>query len=326
MAGPWSTDPADAGADAAENETIALLQEEIAHLENEIRMRDESAAAEHHAPRPDARQATRDEAWTLRMARLTDELAGRDETIALLHEQMRLSEDAEAASRAEWEQLHVWVQEVERRVAERGEPESDLRDELAAERRTIDALRQAGEKEQRSWEAQRQALVDEIERLRSRFTQVAGVSDATVAAVEVLEYENQRLRRAYDELARNAVPSHEVDAIVTELQAVRKERDTHALELQRALDDRKRERNESEAALNALRSQLARETLRRQEEQVKSATSLPVSGDPLLDPDQRIRAFREHLKEIHQDEAEQRMKRGLAARLSRLWHHTGPNA
>ena len=50
------------------------------------------------------------------------------------------------------------------------------------------------------------------------------------------------------------------------------------------------------------------ESLRRQEEHVKTAVAaapLPASKDPLLEADERIRAFREHLKEIHQDEAEQ---------------------
>ena len=38
----------------------------------------------------------------------------------------------------------------------------------------------------------------------------------------------------------------------------------------------------------------------------------------------RIRAFREHLKEIHTSETEQRAAAVLAARLSRLWRSTGP--
>jgi hypothetical protein len=326
MAEPWSTDAAGTTAGHADPDTIALLQEEIARLEDELRMRDEAAAAERHASRSEPRPKARDAAGEERIARLTDDLAGRDETIALLLEQMRLAEENEAASRAEWDQLNLWVQEVERRVAGRGEP--DLRGELEAERRGAEALRQAAEKEQRSWEVQRQSLVAEVERLRSKFTQVAGESDASVAAVQALEHENQQLREAYHDLARNVVPAHELDAIVTELQAVRKERDAIGQELQRIGDDRQRERNEHEAALNALRSQLARESLRRQEEHVKTAAALTPapSADPLLGADERIRAFREHLKEIHRDETEQRMKRGLAARLSRLWNHTGPNA
>jgi hypothetical protein len=326
MAEPWSTDPARATAGPDDNDTIALLQEEIARLEDEIRARDEAAAAERRELRRAATQPARDDAAERRIARLTEEIAGRDETIALLLEQARLAEEAEAASRAEWDQLNLWVQEVERRVAGRAEPSADVAAELEAARRTSDALRQSLERDQRSWEVQRAALVAEVERLRGKFTQVAGESDATIAALRALEHENQQLREAFHELSRTAVPSHEMDAIVAELQDVRRERDAAAQEAQRLRDDRQRQHNEHEAALNALRSQLARESQRRQEDHVKLAASLAVGGDPQLDPDQRIRAFREHLKEIHRDEADQRMKQGLVARLSRLWHHTGPGA
>jgi hypothetical protein len=330
MPEPWSTrtERSYDGPSGSDDDTITLLQEEIARLENELRMRDETAAMEREASRPDPRRHKDDEASERRFAQLGDELASREETIALLLEQIRLSDEAEAASRAEWEQLQRWVEEVECRVAERGEsePDTEIRDQLDAERRTSEALRQGAEKEQRSWDVQRQALVAEVERLRARFTEVAGESDTTVAAVRALEHENQELRTAYHELANSSYPSHEVDAIVVELQAVRKERDTLTQQVQRERDDRLREHNEHEAALNAIKSQITRESLRRQEEHVKTTAALPTSKDPLLEADERIRAFREHLKEIHQDEAEQRMKRTLAARLSRLWHHTGPNS
>ncbi len=257
-----------------------------------------------------------------RIAQLDKELATREETIALLLELARLADEAEAANRAEWEQLQNWVQEVERRVAEQSEPDAELRGELAAERRNSDLLRQSAEKEQRSGEVQRQALVAEVERLRARFTEVAGESDTSVAAVRALANENQELRDAYDALARDSVAASEMDACVADLQMVRKQHDALAHELKKLQDDRQRERIEHEANLNALRSQFARDSLRRQEEQVKSSGAVPASKESLLEADMRIRAFREHLKEIHHDETEQRMRRSLAARLSRLWNHT----
>ena len=42
-------------------------------------------------------------------------------------------------------------------------------------------------------------------------------------------------------------------------------------------------------------------------------------------PEDRIRALRAHLNEIHQNEAQERSQRRLSARLSRLWHRSGPN-
>jgi hypothetical protein len=306
----------------ADQETIALLEEEIARLEDEIRMRELAATAHDQDLEAYRGQPAHDEAAEERITQLGKELATREETIALLLEQTRLADEAEAASRAEWEQLHNWVQEVERRVAEQTDPGTDVRDQLAAERRNNELVRQAAEKEQRSWDVQRQALVAEVERLRARFTEVAGESDTSVAAVQALEYENRELREAYDVLTRNSVAEHEMEAIVAELRMVRDQHDGLAQELKKQEDDRQRERNEHEANLNALRSQLARDSLRRQEEHLKSTGAVPASKESLLEADMRIRAFREHLKEIHHDETEQRMRRSLAARLSRLWNHT----
>jgi hypothetical protein len=40
---------------------------------------------------------------------------------------------------------------------------------------------------------------------------------------------------------------------------------------------------------------------------------------PKQDVDHRVRAFREHLREIHGQEKEQTAERGTGSRLARLW-------
>jgi hypothetical protein len=327
MAESWSTDAESraTGPTDADHETIALLEEEIARLEAELRMRDLAVVAEiHDLPDPDRPRPGHDEAFEQQIRQLKDELGVREETIALLLEQVRLADEAEAASHAEWEQLHLWVQELERRVADRGEaePAPELKAALEAERRNSDLLRQSAEKAERSWEVQRQSLFAEVERLRARFTEVAGQSDTTVAAVRALEQENQALREAHALLARTTVPAHDLDGLLYDLQLLQQKHDGLAQELQKERDLRQRERNEHEASVNALRSQLARDSLRRQEDQVRATGVVATAKEAPLEADMRIRAFREHLKEIHQDETEQRMRRSLAARLSRLWNHT----
>src|SRR5262249_2218938 len=187
-------------------------------------------------------------------------------------------------------------------------PDRDIRAAPEAEERNSDLLRHEAQKAERSWEVQRQALVAEVERLRGRFSDVASQSDATVAAVAALEHENQELREAYDSLARTTFPAQEADALMRDLQITRHKHDALAQELQKQRDERQRERNEYEASYNALKTQLARDSLRRQEEQVKATGMVPAAKDPLLEADMRIRALREHLKEIHQDEAQERMR------------------
>ena len=65
-------------------ETIALLQEEVVRLENELRLRDEAGADDPHQRGNDAAV---DAAASGQVSSLLDELANREETINLLLEQ-----------------------------------------------------------------------------------------------------------------------------------------------------------------------------------------------------------------------------------------------
>ena len=78
--------------------------------------------------------------------RLKAELAGRDETILLLLDELSRVEEAQAASRAEWEQLTGWVAELEHRVeGQDGDAvhrlENELADQQQKSRRAPDEVR-----------------------------------------------------------------------------------------------------------------------------------------------------------------------------------------
>jgi hypothetical protein len=328
---PWTTgaEPAITPTELDAIDTITLLQEEITRLEAELRLRDESVFGSGAEPAPDLEGFATSEESLRQIEHLNAELIGREETIGLLLEHTRLLEEAEATSRAEWEQLRQWVEEVERRVEQRGGTDQELHAELESERQRAESLRQSAEADRRLGEAQRLALEKEVAQLRTTLSQMTARSDSDSdshsAAVAALELENQQLRDARQEWARSSAAAAEVEPLRKLLLETTKDRDDLRRELQRLQDDRERERNEQEAELGALRSQLALKSIKRHEEQVESA-ALPASKPNVrLEADERIRAFRQHLREIHDDEEQQRMKRGLAARLSRLWRHTGPN-
>jgi chromosome segregation ATPase len=328
---PWTTgaEPEITPTDLDALDTITLLQEEITRLEAELRLRDESVFGSGSEPAPDLEGFATSEEAIRQIEHLNAELIGREETIGLLLEHTRLLEEAEATSRAEWEQLRQWVEEVERRVEQRGGTDQELQAELESERQRAETQRQTAEADRRRWEAQRLAMEKEVEQLRATLSQVTARthsdSDAHSAAFAALELENQQLREARREWAQTSAAAAEVEPLRKLLLETTKERDELKREIQRLQDDRERERNEHEAALGALRSQLALESIKRHEEQVESAPVPASKPNARLEADERIRAFRQHLKEIHEDEEQQRMKRGLAARLSRLWRHTGPN-
>ncbi|WP_406694949.1 hypothetical protein V5E97_28295 [Singulisphaera sp. Ch08] len=305
-------------------ETIALLQEELVRLENEIRLRDEAGSS---GPDVRAGDAVAEESATLQIASLIDELANRDETINLLLDQARLFEEAEAADQANWEQLNHWVQELEQRVESGGGSTEPLTRALEDERRKTRSEWEAFQAERRSWDAQRTAMESETEKLRGLLDQATRQSAAAASdsVLKALEQENRRLRSATNELARVAAVAAEAESLRDRLMTSEGELAKTVRELQALVDDQNRERNEHEAMVTELRSQLARETLKRQETQVLTAVApAGKADDSMKSPDERIRAFRLHLKEIHEKEVEERAQRTLSARLSRLWRNTGP--
>src|SRR5258708_39652683 len=102
------------GLGAEYQDTLALLQEEIASLEEEVRLRDQALAQREEQSKEASQSCS--EASASQIADLTAELARREEIITLLFDELRIVEEAEAAGKAEWEQLDQWVEKVEQRV------------------------------------------------------------------------------------------------------------------------------------------------------------------------------------------------------------------
>lgn len=288
-------------------DTVTLLQEEIARLEAELRLRDELDAARTTADAaPDGRDAGADD--QRRIAELAGELAERDRTIELLWEQLTLQEEAEAAARAEWEQLHRWVEELERRVE--GAASSDLAAEEAV-RRDAETQRNQFDAERLSWESRRRSLEHEIADLRSRLEQEADrAGTGADPDRSVLEKENRRLRAECQRLVTAAAQAASAEMFQTQLQAAREELEARRRELAQALDDLHRQRIEHEAELAAIRTRLTRQRV--------------SEGPDGLSLNERMRALRDHLAELHQQEETERRNRRLSARVARLWRRTGP--
>ena len=147
-------------------------------------------------------------------------MAGRDETIRLLLDELSRVEEAQAATRSEWEHLAGWVAELEHRVeGQDGDALHQLENRLAAQQQKADALQVKSEQDRRAWEAQRQIYQEEIARLQGTLDQVAkspeapGADDGRVtqgpgpdaSVVEALQAENLRLRAAWQELVERTL-------------------------------------------------------------------------------------------------------------------------
>ena len=315
--------------DADYLETIALLQDEITRLEGELLARElpeERVAGRHDLTsdpdEPDQRP------HHVEIERLEAELTSRDETINLLLEQLRLVEEAESASRVEWEQLTQWVADVEERI-ERQEGTGPARfdQEVETHRKEAEDCRLQLDLERKTWNDQRRGLENEIERLQTLMARPAqeAATPSDGVSLAILKSENQRLRQLCHDLdatvkSQTRSLREAVEAGRRELEEVRKERDC-------VQDERDRERREYEIAIAALRSHSSRTALCAHEsdgQATRPETTTSVSS--ALDADLRIREFRQHLKEIHSHEAEARNRNRLGARLSRLWTRTGPKS
>ena len=322
-----TSDPGCVQTDADYLETIALLQDEIARLEEELLAHEEIGPSSAHTDRSRADAGDPDELPNRQeLDRLGAELAARDETINLLLDQLRLVEEAESASRVEWEQLTQWVAEVEQRIERQdGAGTEKLALELDAHRKQAEECRLQLDLERTAWNDQRRGLENEIHRLQSLLARAAqeGAATSDHAALAILESENQRLQqlcRDHDETIKSEARSRReaMEMARRDIEEVRRERDL-------VKDERDRERREYEIAVASLRSQVPRAALTARENKGPATGSDASSDVPsALEADIRIREFRQHLKEIHCHEAEARNRNRLGARLSRLWARTGP--
>ena len=201
-------------------ETIALLQEEIARLEEELLHREDFASQD--ISESDASQAAADDARAeTRINELTSSLQERDDTIALLWEQLSTQEEVQAARAAEWDQLHRWVEELEARFGE--ESLADRDPGIAS--REAEALRDQIEFQRKGWEEQKRRLEAEVVSLQGRL-EVAAHQNGDSAQAE-LEAENRQLREECRRLSQFESESSErqcqIDSLNSELERAREQ-------------------------------------------------------------------------------------------------------
>jgi uncharacterized small protein (DUF1192 family) len=324
-------------------ETIALLHEEIARLEQELQMRDDArketrssgeGALEDEAKAPGTLEHPGDQDGELE--RLAAELAGRDETIRLLLDEVSRVEEAQAATRAEWEHLAEWVAVLEHRVeGQDADALHQLENRLAAEEQKAGALAVRVEQERRSWEAQRQIYQAEIARLEGTLDQIASSPDApgdrdgraaqepgpNSGVVAALQAENLRLRAAWQELVERNSAADRSKVLEAKLVETTNERNQLRRQIEHIQDERKRERLEHEATVAELQARLSQAALGQPQAPPSEERSEGIAD---LDIDLRIRALRQHFRETDEREKEERRHKQLISRLSRLWSRTGP--
>jgi hypothetical protein len=271
---------ADTAHDLPYEDTTALLQAEIERLEAELAARDAALAAPAEAC---------DVQTARRIAELTAEVALRDETIAQLWDHLREREEAEAQARADWDEVHQLVEDLEARIGVATSP--------------TDEERARWESERRAWEDRRAHLEAEASELRSRLSQAARtaasgpIDEEHSARLADLEAANRQLREACRRLP-------ELEAAATEVEILREQMKTAAVT--------------NDPCQSWSRPAVSGSSV---VWPVGTGQSRLSAAD--LSPDERIRALRQHLREVHERELEERKNGQLKTRLSRIWKTLG---
>ena len=291
---PGDDSPFDDVGEPADGQT-SLLREEIEHLQLELNRRDEeieelmnrSANGSPAVPGETADSGQLVE----RLDQLLGELQHSDERVRNLETLLQTADDAAQAEREEREQLGIWVSEIESRIAEREQQwtveQQRLEAQLAEATERYERAEQNAEQVVRlhADEFQQNVQQQVVELTRRNEQLAAGLAEARTARQE-MEHMLESAGASPEEIADLANQQEELKAGFVEIAQER-------------------------ASITRQRAELAR--LR---DELESAAGQNQNMD---NPDCRIRQFREHLREIHENEQKERQQRGLGGRIARLW-------
>lgn len=139
-------------------------------------------------------------------------------------------------------------------------------------------------------------------------------------AVEAVEQENLRLRVVHEMVERTAAENS--TALREKLSEIQDEFDVLRNRLLQVDDERRRERLDYDTTITELRTKLSQTSLI--ERQAPQPVVQPERSTEAMDSELRIRALKQHLREIHEREETERRERSLKHRLSRIWSRTTP--
>lgn len=271
---------------------VEMLQAEL--LKKEQEFEELLARSGHDSPSEDAGSESGETMRLVqRLESLMEELKYSDERIRDLEGLVQASDEAAMAEKAEREQIAGWVSEIESRIAER---EAQWRLEEDRLKRELAEM------------AARCAKAEE----RTEKTLTVSLNDAHIELQKDIEDLKGRNQIIVKELMKARADYHELAALVKKTGM--SESDI------RELNSKQSAMREQEIEIARERAAIARERaeLANQREEIARSGSREAAVS-VADPDQRIRLFREHLREIHDSEKEERRKNGLSGRIARLF-------
>jgi DNA repair exonuclease SbcCD ATPase subunit len=271
--------------DVPDQDTFDLLRAEVEQLQFELAER-EAQLAEVLATKPEP-EVPRDgpsfNQLLERLEGLLDELDRSDERMATLEELLRMAEEANCDEQEERRQLESWLGDIESVIDER------------------ETMREA---EMNSLKARAATLRTERDQLMQQLTQPASGGNSTSDSEE-----SSKLRLQVEHLQNQLEEEREIRARQQEELQEREVQLSEATSAESTLREEQLKLAEERAALSRLRAEF---TAKEVANEIR-----PQSGH--TDIDNRVREFREHLREIHEEEKQDHGSRSLSNRIGRLW-------
>jgi chromosome segregation ATPase len=273
--------------DTCNEETFDLLRAEIEHLQFAVAERDaqlaEALAATHEPETP--LDGTSVKQLMERLEALLDELDRSDERMGTLEELLRVTEEANRDEREERRQMESWLGDIESVFGEHQATWDAEMTEL--KNRTV-------------------AIAAERDQLLQQLTQPTADDHVEQDAEETakLRLQVKHLQQRLDEAA--ATETRQKEELLR--------RETQLAEATNA-ENRLREDHLKLAAERASLSRLRAEITAAQAESQKVLQDTQADTDI----DSRVRGFRQHLREIHDEETQEENAPSLPGRISRLW-------
>lgn len=275
----------------AEQSHEDMLRAEILQLQYELAERDaqlgelaDSVATSD--TRPD--EASSDQLLG-RIEELLDELDRNDARMATLEELLIAAEEANCAEREERRQLEAWVADIETLVSEHDKTRSV----------EVETLKQRVA-----------TLVAERDDLMQQLSRPASGKHSDQADAE----DTEEVAKLRVQIAHLGQQLQAANATASRFEGELRLRDTQLTETKdakRSLREEHLKLAEERAALARLRAEIAAN-------QAELPTRPP---DERTDVDSRVRVFRQHLREIHEEEKQEHKTRTLSARIAQLWNY-----
>jgi hypothetical protein len=278
-------DPAEIQWDSGDQETFDMLRAEVEQLQLELAERD-AQLAEVLAADDEGETPADGPSLNQLLERLEDllgELDRSDERMATLEELLRMSEEAHNAEREERRQLESWLGDIESVFGER---EATWDAEMTVLRNHV------------------ASLATERDQLLQQMTQPAGDGNSGQDTEET-----SRLRLQFQHLQQQLQKAEAAETRQEEELRRRELQLAEAAERENVLREEHLKLAEERAALTRLRAEVA----------AQQAENQTVPPDARNDIDNRVRVFRQHLREIHEEEKQEHGDRSLSSRIGRLW-------